>query len=59
MILYLSLPGNVEPSSPPGPEFEDERDALLGNDDNLEEEEEGEGLFEGDFERYVAWPDSR
>ena len=44
----------MEPSSPAGPEFEDEREELLGNIDNVpgEDEEEGEDLFGGDIERY-------
>lgn len=51
---WLSTPaGNVEPSSPAGPEF-DERDVLLGNDDGIpvDDEEEGEELFGDNFERY-------
>ena len=45
--------GDVAPSSPAGPEYADERDELLGNEDNIpvEDEEEGEELFGDDFER--------
>lgn len=48
----------MEPSSPPGPEFEDEREMLIGNDDNAEEEEEGEELFGDEFERCYLEPSS-
>ena len=46
----------MEPSSSPGredlPPFQDETDAVLGNDANVpaEEEEEGEELFGENFE---------
>ena len=45
----------LEPSSPAGPEFEDERDMLLGNDGDapVEEEEEGEELFGDNFQGWV------
>ena len=47
--------GGVDPSSPAGPEFADEREELLGNEDNIpvEDEEEGEELFGDNFERSV------
>ncbi len=37
-----------------GPQFEDEADELLGNNDMIEEEEEGEELFGDNFERYFC-----
>ncbi len=37
-----------------GPQFEDEADELLGNNDMAEEEEEGEELFGDNFERCVC-----
>lgn len=52
-MLYqptINYVGNVEPSSPPGPEYDDERDMLLGNNDNIDEEEEGEELFDPNFD---------
>ena len=56
--VHISSPnhaaGGAEPSSPNHPAFEDETDALLGNDDGdvpAEEEEEGEELFGDGFER--------
>lgn len=50
----------MDPSSPPGPEFGDEADVLLGNNDGaVEDEEEGEELFGDNFERYVFSTDSR
>ena len=48
----------MEPSSPPGPEFDDEREMLLGNDDNVEDEGEGEELFGDNFERCILKPPS-
>ena len=47
-LLWLTL-GGVEPENGP---FEDETDALLGNDVPVDEEEEGEGeeLFGDNFE---------
>ena len=63
--LYLSIspllpspsPGGVDPFSSPGrddlPPFQDETDALLGNEGGSpeeEEEEEGEELFGDNFE---------
>lgn len=44
----------MEPSSPAGPQFEDEADVLLGNNTDLDEEEEGEELFGDNFERLVS-----
>lgn len=41
----------MDPSSPAGPEYGDERDALLGNDDLPLEEEDGEELFGDNYER--------
>ena len=52
MIIFL---GGVDPSSPPGPQFEDEADELLGNNDLREEEEEGEELFGDNFERCAVY----
>ena len=44
----------MDPSSDPAHQdlapFEDETDALLGNDGDMEEEEEGEELFGDNFE---------
>lgn len=51
--ILLYCVGGVEPSSPNHPTFEDETDALLGNDGDVpvEDEEEGEELFGDNFER--------
>ena len=53
----LPFPGGVDPFSSPGrddlPPFQDETDALLGNEGGSpeeEEEEEGEELFGDNFE---------
>ena len=55
--LPCLISGGVEPSSPGGPQFEDEADLLLGNDaDDLGEEEEGEELFGDNFERWEMAP---
>jgi len=43
----------VEPSSPIGPQFEDEGDDVLGNNDAPQEEEDGEELFGDNFERFA------
>ena len=54
--LYMSLLGGVDPFSSPGrddlPPFQDETDAVLGNDADVPAEEEGEGeeLFGENFE---------
>ncbi len=55
MMCVCVCEGVAEPSSPPGPEFEDERDVLLGNDGDApaEDEEEGEELFGDNFERLI------
>jgi len=52
LCLYVCA-GVLEPSSPAGPAFEDERNMLLGNDGDAPAEEEGEGeeLFGDNFER--------
>ena len=52
--MFLCLfSGGVEPSSPNRPAFEDETDALLGNERDAppEDEEDGEELFGDNFER--------
>ncbi len=50
----LSFSGGIDRSSPGHDAFEDETDALLGNDGDIppmeEEEEEGEELFGDNFE---------
>ncbi len=57
-LPIFCLLGEVAPSSPAGPEYDadrDERDALLGNDEEvpLEDEGEGEELFGDNYERCV------
>lgn len=59
-LLPSPSPGGVDPFSSPGrddlPPFQDETDALLGNEGGSpeeEEEEEGEELFGDNFEAWV------
>lgn len=49
--VHIRMIGGVDPSSPAGPEYGNERDMLLGNDDLPLEEEDGEELFGDNYER--------